>query len=141
VITIDATIVIQFLNFLVLMAVLNYLLFRPLRNILQQRKETIAGSYQAAKDLEGVIDEKMTRYQEQLQEAKLKGNQERAVVRQAAAEEEGKILSAAQAAAATHVQTIREQVSKEAKAASQQLQKETEAIAGEIAAKVLGRAL
>jgi len=64
-----------------------------------------------------------------------------AVVRQAAVEEESRILGAAQTAAATHVQGIREQVSKDAKVASQQLQKETEAIAGEIAAKVLGRAL
>lgn len=140
-ITIDATIVIQFLNFVVLMAVLNYLLYRPLRNILNQRKESIEGSYQTATELETAIEEKMTHYQKQLQDAKLKGNQERAVVRQAAAEEESKILSAAQTAAATHVQEIREQVSKDAKLASQQLQKETEAIAGEIAAKVLGRAL
>ena len=82
-INIDVTILIQFLNFLILMAVLNYLLFRPLRAIMQQRKETIEGSNQTAKDLEGAIEEKMTRYQDQLQEAKLKGSQERAAMRPA----------------------------------------------------------
>ena len=140
-INIDVTILIQFLNFLILMVVLNYLLFRPLRAILQQRKETIDGSYQTAKDLEGAIEEKMTRYQDQLQEAKLKGSQERAAMRQAAGAEEARILGAAHAAAATHVQGIRDQVSVEAKAASEQLKGETETIASEIATKVLGRAL
>jgi len=71
VINIDVTILIQFVNFLVLMAVLNFLLFRPLRAIMQQRKETVEGSYQNAKELEVEIEAKMTRYQEQLQDAKL----------------------------------------------------------------------
>jgi len=141
VINIDVTILIQFVNFLILMAVLNYLLFRPLRAVLQKRKETIEGSYQTAKDLEGAIEEKMTRYHEQLQEAKLKGGQERAAMRQAAGEEEARILGDARSAAATHVQSIRDRVSVEAKAASDQLKGETEAIANEIATKVLGRAL
>lgn len=140
-INIDVTILIQFVNFLILMAVLNLLLYRPLRAIMQKRKEKIEGSYQAAKDLEGSIEEKMARYQEQLQDAKLKGNQERGTMRQAAAEEEARLLSAAHETASAHVQKIREQVSQEAKAASAQLKSETEAIAGEIATKVLGRAL
>jgi len=139
VIKIDATILIQFVNFFILMAALNFLLYRPLRNILRQRKESVEGSLQAAQALEGQIEEKMTRYQQQLQEAKAKGNQERSAMRQAAAEEEAKILGAAHEAATEMVKSVKGQVAAEAGAASKALKAETEAIAGQIATKVLGR--
>lgn len=140
-IKIDVTILIQFVNFLILLAALNYLLYRPLRAMLQQRKEKIDGALQNAKELEGQIEEKMKRYQDQLQDAKLKGSQERAAMRQAAGEEEARILSEAHASAGQHIQSVREQVNAEARAASEQLKQQTEALAGDIAAKVLGRAL
>lgn len=140
-IKIDVTILIQFVNFMVLLAVLNYLLYRPLRAMLLQRKENIENSLQKAKDLEGQIEEKMSRYQDQLQEAKLKGSQERAAMRQAASEAEAGILAEAHASAGQQIQQVRERVTAEAMAASEQLKQQTASLAGEIATKVLGRAL
>ena len=91
-IKIDWTLWLQFANFFVLMLVLNALLYRPLRDMLNRRRETIDGSYQKAKDLEGTINEKMASYEEKLQEARQKGSQEKAVLRKAAQEEEAEIL-------------------------------------------------
>ena len=62
-------------------------------------------------------------------------------MREAAAQEEAKLIGAAHAEATSHIQGIREKVSAEAKAASEQLKKETQTIAEEIASKVLGREL
>jgi len=62
-------------------------------------------------------------------------------MRQAAGEEEAKILDEAHAAAASHVQNIRDRVNVEAKAAGEQLKSQTGTLANEIAAKVLGRKL
>lgn len=140
-ISVDITLIIQFVNFIILMVILNLVLYRPLRRALEQRKETIEGNQQAATDLEASIEEKMTLYQKQLQEARLKGNQERAALRQMALEEEASTLGAAHQEASAKLQAIKEQVAGEAGVAREALKKETETLAGEIASKILGRTL
>jgi F-type H+-transporting ATPase subunit b len=141
VIKVDWTIWLQFVNFFVLMAILNFLLYRPLRGILKRRRDTIDGSYSKAKELETQINEKMERYQEQLHAAKVKGNEERAELRKAAAGEEAEILGKAHLKATEQLQEIKRNVAKEADAAAQVLKKETKALATQIASSVLGRAL
>ena len=140
-ISVDWTIFLQFVNFIVLMVVLNAILYRPLRNMLKQRKETIDGSHARASELESQIDEKMTRYEEKLQEAKLQGNQEKNQLRQAAATEEAKILGVARDEASERLQVVKDQVAGEAEAASKKLKGEAETLATDIATKILGRAL
>jgi len=141
VIQIDWTIWLQFANFFVLMVVLNFILYRPLRGILSRRRETIDGSYSRAKELESKINEKMERYQEQLQTAKLKGNEERAQMRKDAAGEEAQILAKAHAKAADQLQNIKSKVAVEADAAAKVLQGESKVLADQIASKILGRKL
>ncbi|MBE0598849.1 MAG: hypothetical protein IH614_16460 [Desulfuromonadales bacterium] len=133
------TLFLQFANFLVLLLVLNFLLYRPLRRLLEQRRENIDGSLSRAKELETRIGEKMSRYQERLQTAKLKGNQEKLALRQQALEEEGRTLGQAREQAAGFIQNIKNQVAEETELARRALSSETKALAGQIAAKVLGR--
>ena len=140
-IEINWTILLQFANFFVLMLVLNSLLYRPIRAVMARRRETVDGAHRRAKDLEDQINEKMERYQGQLQEAKLKGAQEKAVLRQDAAAEESRILSGARELAGEHVQTIRNKVAAEAGEASIVLKKEVQTLASLVASKVLGRGL
>jgi F-type H+-transporting ATPase subunit b len=141
VISIDWTLGLQFINFLVLLLALNVILYRPLRRMMQQRKETVDGSYQKAKSLQGAIEEKMAHYQEQLQQAKLKGNQEKSELRSQAHTEEGMILSAARATATDYMESIKVKVAGEADRARLILKADTEALAGQIASRVLGRGL
>ncbi len=140
-IKIDWTILLQAGNFLLLMFVLNLLLYRPLRDVLQRRRAAVEGGHGRVRELEGQINEKMARYQEQLQQAKLQGNAEKAAVRAAAAREEAEIMGAAHQEAAEHLKTIKGRVGAEAEAARQALRAETEALAAQVAAKVLGRSL
>lgn len=140
-ISIDWTILVQFLNFVILMAVLNLILYRPLRNMLQGRRETIDASHGKARDLEAQINEKMARYEEKLQAAKQKGNQEKVALRQAAAAEEAGLLGRAREDANERLQVVKQQVSEAAAVARKQLQGDAEGLAGEIASKILGRAL
>lgn len=140
-ISLDWTLILQFVNFLVLLIILNKLLYRPLLNILEKRRETIDGSYQKAESLQAEIDEKMARYQAQLSDAKLAANQERNELKRAAMNEEGKILGEAQQKATARLQEIKSQVASEAEVAGQTLKTEAEELAGQIATKVLGREL
>lgn len=138
-IEINWTIGLQFLNFFVLMLLLNVLLFRPLRGVLEKRKATVDGGHARARELKEQIDEKMARYQDQLQQAKLKGNEEKAALRSAAAKEEAEILGAAREVASGRLQAIREQVQTEAAQAGKELRTQTSALAAQVASKVLGR--
>jgi F-type H+-transporting ATPase subunit b len=141
VIKLNWTIWLQFANFFVLMIILNFLLYRPLRKILSDRRDTVEGSYRKARELEEQINEKMARYQERLQEAKLKGNQEKASLRAAALQKEAEILSEAHEAAAKNLKSIKNQVVAEAGKARRSLREEAQALAAGVASKVLGREL
>jgi F-type H+-transporting ATPase subunit b len=141
VIKVDWTLWLQFVNFFVLMVVLNYILYRPLRNMLRQRRQTIDGSYARVKELENQINEKMERYQEQLQSAKIKGNVERADIRKSAAAEEFEILGLAHTKATNQLREIKSKVAGEVEVAGKVLKKEANTLAAQIATKVLGRKL
>lgn len=140
-IKLDWTLILQFANFVILMAVLNALLYKPLRAALQARKETIEGSKAKVQDIDEQVQAQIARYEAQLQEARQQGAQERATLRKAAQEEEGRILGNANQKSAETLQSIKEQVQEEASAARQALRNETELLAKEIAGKVLGRAV
>lgn len=140
-IKLDWTLLLQFVNFMILMAVLNVLLFKPLRTALQARREAIAGSKAKVQDVDEQVQAQIARYEARLQEARLSGGQERASLRKTAQEEEARILGAANQTSAEKLQTIKAQIQVEADVARQALRNETEALAKEIAGKVLGRAV
>ncbi|PLX88863.1 MAG: hypothetical protein C0618_02940 [Desulfuromonas sp.] len=140
-INLDWTLLLQFLNFFVLLAVLNKLLYRPLLNILEQRRSTIDGSHQKAEDLQVEIEEKMARYQQQLSDAKAAASKERNALKQTALAEESTVLAEANKKAAGRLQEIKSQVAVEADAAGKTLRADAADLAGQIATKVLGRQL
>ena len=140
-ISLDWTLGLQFVNFIILLIILNKLLYRPLQKILAERREAIDGSHDRVSSLEADIEEKMQRYQEQLSAAKLAANEERNALKKAAGEEEAQILSAAHGKASQRLQSIKHQVADEAEAASQTLKKEADVLARQIATKILGRKL
>lgn len=135
------TLLLQFVNFVVLLFILNLLLYRPVRRLMQERQQTVDGSYQRARDMEGEIAAKMAHYQQRLQEAKRQGHQERTELRQGALAEEGRLLAESRNAATEQVQTIRTRVAAETADARQALKAETQALAARVAGKVLGRSI
>lgn len=137
----DITFFIQLANFLILLFLLNMLLFRPLRRVMDERKQITDGGHQRARDLEEQIQAKMAAYREKLQGAKSRAAEERSALRAAAGEEEARILSDAQKKAAAQLETIRSQVDREAAAAGQNLRDNAAQLAEQVASKVLGRSL
>lgn len=140
-ISLNWTLLLQFLNFIVLLYLLNRILFQPLRAVMEKRHETIEGSHAHARDLQADIDDKMHRYQQQLAEAKKVANDERAQLRKLAVEEESKMIATAQTNAGARMDQIREQVGQESARASQTLKQQSAALAQQIATKILGRPL
>jgi F-type H+-transporting ATPase subunit b len=139
VIKLDWTLLLQFANFMILLVVLNVLLFKPLRAALAARKATIDGDLARSRSLDEQVRAQVAEYEAKLQEARQRGSQERMALRQAAQGEEARLLGAANDSASQRLQTLKEQVAGEAAAARQGLRGETEALARQIAGKVLGR--
>lgn len=140
-IKLDWTLFLQFANFMILLAVLNVLLYKPLRAVLAARKATIDGDLAKARAMDEQIQAQVAEYEAKLQEARQRGSQERSALRQAAMTEEARLLGAANEKASQRLQTLKEQIAGEAEAARQGLRGETETLAREIAGKVLGRSL
>ena len=138
-IKLDWTLFLQFANFMILLAVLNVLLFKPLRNVLAARKATIDGDLARARSLDEQVQAQIADYDAKLQEARQRGSQERAALRQAAQVEEARLIGEANEKSSLRLQALKDQVASEADVARQGLRGETEALAREIAGKVLGR--
>ena len=132
---------IQAANFIVLVFILNIVLYRPIRNILIQRKEKIGGLEQTVENAIGDLAEKEATYASGIREARKKGLQEKDALVNAATEEEKAIIDRINAEALAELNTVKAKVAKEVDAARGALLKEVDSFANEIGAKILGRAV
>jgi len=138
-IVIDGSVFIQIINFVFLIWILNTVLFIPIRKILRQRNEKVAG-------LENNIDtytrdsrEKDASFELGIKDARRRGVQEKDALLLAAAEEEKKIIAGINAKAQAEIAAIREKIAKDATHVREALQKEIEVFAEDIERKILGR--
>jgi F-type H+-transporting ATPase subunit b len=141
VIKLDWTLFLQFANFMILLVALNVLLYKPLRNAMAARKAIVDGDLAKARTTDEQIKAQVAEYEAKLQEARQRGSQERAALRQAALTEEAQLLGGANEKASKRLQALKEQVAGDAEVARQGLRRETETLARQIAGKVLGRSL
>jgi len=137
-IVIDGSVFIQIINFVFLIWVLNTVLFKPIRKVLRQRNEKVAG-------LENNIDtytrdsrEKDASFELGIKDARKRGLKEKDALLQAAAEEEKKIIAKINDKAQVEIVAIREKIAKDAERVRETLQREIEVFAEEIERKILG---
>ena len=88
----DWTVFIQAANFLILIFILNIILYRPIRNLLIQRKEKIDGLEQNVENATNDLEEKMATYDAGIREARKKGLMEKEALVNAATDEEKEII-------------------------------------------------
>jgi F-type H+-transporting ATPase subunit b len=138
-INIDGSLLIQIINFLFLIWVLNLLLYKPIRNIIIQRKDKVSGLEQAIDQAETKAMEQDTAFAEGIKEARVKGLEEKKTRMLEGAEEEKKIFSKINEKAQADLLKIKEQIAKETEAAKAALMKEVDSFADSISEKILGR--
>ncbi|MGE4345059.1 MAG: ATP synthase F0 subunit B [Geoalkalibacter sp.] len=140
-ISLDWTLFLQFGNFIILLVILHFLLYRPLLRIMEERRQATEGGHERARELEDEIQSRIKAYRDKLHEAKTRASEERAAMRTAAAEEERRILAEAQQKSSAQIQSVRDQVAKQAEEARKGLRSEAQDLARQVASKVLGRSL
>jgi F-type H+-transporting ATPase subunit b len=141
VISLNITFIFQLVNFLLLMMLLNFLLYRPIRKILADRAAEIAGGHEKAAEVDRDVQEKMALYETRLREAKAKASEERGVMKKDALAEESAVLDKARKEATDSMNLLKGQVAKEAASAREFLREQTRSLSLEICEKVLGRRL
>lgn len=114
---------------------------KPLLQIIEQREARTVGARAEAADFETRFNERMAAYDLRLADARQKASDERARTRGLAAAQVEKILSAARADASSTVDNVRRAVATERTKAREDLKKQAEALATDLAGKALGREL
>lgn len=137
----DWTLIVQIVNFIVLIMVLNAVLYKPIRNILIERQKTVN---QFEKDIdtlqEGAAENDQT-FQSTISEAKAKGLGEKEAMKEAGEEEEKRLINELQEKAQADLEEVRAQIAKDAGAAREKLKAQAEAFSVSIAEKILGRSV
>ena len=140
-ISVDFTLVIQFINLIVLMVALNMFLFRPIRAVMAARKDEIEGGQLRADELQESIESRMAEYDEKLKQARMTAGDARTKLKSEGQAEETTILSAAYEEASASLASIKESVTAEKNKVRDALKKETEEMAKMVSSSVLGRSL
>jgi len=138
-IVIDGSVFIQIINFVFLIWILNTVLYIPIRKVLRQRNEKVAGLENNINSCTRDSREKEASFELGIKDARKRGLLEKDALLQAAAEEEKKIIAKINAKAQAEIVAIREKIAKDAKQVRETLQQEIEVFAEEIERKILGR--
>ncbi len=137
----DWTLFVQMGNFILLIFVLNAILYKPIRQILIERKKKIQGYKEGIETLQQDASESEKSFQAKISEARQQGVREKEALKQTGQEEEKQITDEINRKAQAELEAVRAQIAKDAENARRGLEKEMEVFSGTIVEKILGRAV
>ena len=140
-IDINIAFVVQIVNILLLMVILNFFLYRPIRKVLSERNAELTGAREKTATVDKEVQEKMALYESRLREVKSKASDEKSAMLKVARQEEAAILEKARGEATNSLNAIKNKVAKEAADAKLMLKEQALSLSREISEKVLGRSL
>jgi F-type H+-transporting ATPase subunit b len=138
-IDIDHTAFIQFGLFLVLYFLAKRLLFQPYLDLRARRKDGIDGARAEAERMTGEADAKLADYEKQLGAARSRAAEEGRKIRTEAAAHEREVTDKARAAAQVAIDEAQAKMRAETEQARAQLLPQADALARQMAARLLGR--
>lgn len=138
-ISLDYTVLIQIVSFLLFWFFLNRLVFTPFRRVIEEREQRTDG---VKTETESLIEERRRLQEEvesQIAQARAEGKNIKEEILQEALRTRETLLSQAQGNAAKVLQTAREDIQQEVQRVHGLVAKEAEAIAQQMTEKILGR--
>ena len=137
----NISVIIQIANFLVLIWVLNIILYRPIRKIIQQRKEKVQSFETTIETYNSDIQEKDEAFTAGLKAARAKGLNQKDALLQEGIEEEKKLIETVNANAQAELSEVREKIAQDVETTRASLQEKIDEFADDITQKILGRAV
>lgn len=138
---INLTLFVQMANFLVLIVILNYLLYKPILAILDKRKDRLDESEGEIKRLNATVEQKAAEYEEKLRLAKQDALDKKGEILKEAADNAKAIIDERRSRIPAMLAEFQGKVGQEVDAARRILKDQSQKISAEIAEKVLGRSL
>ena len=138
---IDYTLIIQIANFLFLLFILNILLYKPIRQILSQRKEEMDSFVGMIGEFEDKSAQSSKALEENKAEATKEGLKEKETLKGEGSDQEKSLLKAATSEASEKLDQARDEIAASMVSARQTLEKELGRFSRELAQKILGRSV
>ncbi len=138
-ITLNKALFIQFVNFVLLIFILNALLYRPIRQAIKQREEKINQDREEANRLAKEAEIRLNEWNKGLEEAKKAGLEKQGELMKGAKDEERAIITKVREETEDFIKKMRAEMAKDMEAARETLKTQAEAFSLEIAEKILGR--
>ncbi|WP_319526642.1 ATP synthase F0 subunit B [uncultured Desulfosarcina sp.] len=138
-VSVDGSLLVQMVNFLLLIWILNMVLYKPIRKILLERKAKVDGMQSTIDGSAEQVKAKEDAYAEGIRQARASGQKEKEALMQAAAEEEKAIIGKINESAQAELKQVKEKIAQEVGAVKAALEEEVDAFADAIGKKILGR--
>jgi len=138
-INLDFSILAAIAIFVVLVAALNQLLFKPLMGIQAERESRTTGLMRLAKEKRSYQSNLFDQYQASIKNARMEGYRQQEQLRAAALKKRAELLAQARVAAEGMIRDSRDSLRAQVEAAKQQLVSDAREMARAIASTVLGR--
>jgi F-type H+-transporting ATPase subunit b len=140
-ITIDLTMLIQIANMLLLIVVLNAVLYKPIRSILEERQKKIAGLDEGIDQFKKNAVLRLDEFGQKMKDARIRAKKEYEAARNAALAESTEKLAGIRKEVDAQKSGQLAEIEKQFASAQSELQGQISGFANEMAGKVLGRAL
>jgi len=136
---INLTIVIQVVQFLILVFILNRILFRPISQAIEERDGKIDAWEEKTRTLQETVRTKIESYEKELVEVRARAQEEQQQLSNELKEREEEKVGAVLEEAAQMVASTKQALQEETKRLRQELRRQAEEMAQMVAEKVLGR--
>ncbi len=140
-IDIDITLLWQITNFIVLLIALNFILFKPIRQVMREREQGISSAFGDAKAAQERMQNILEQYNASLAEAKQKAAAAYNAIYQQGLDAQRTMISAERTKAGEMLDKARAEITAVSTAARADLKKEAERLSQDITTKLLGRAV
>lgn len=140
-IEIDLTMLIQIVNMLLLIVILNAVLYKPIRSILEDRQKKIAGLDESVATFRKNSGLRLEEFDQKMKDARLRAKKEYEATRVAAHAESNEHLAGIRKEADAQKSGRLAEIEKQFATAQGELKGQIDGFASDMASKVLGRAL
>ena len=135
------TVFFQIANFLLLLLILNFTVYRPIRRILGQRGDEFLSFQGMIEDFQNRSEKDAKTLEENMASARSEGFKEKENLKNAGLEEEKVTLQGAISSADEKIDKAKGEIDRDAAQARQSLEEEVKVFSKELAEKLLGRSI
>ena len=138
---IDGTLIVQIVNFLLLLLILNFILFRPIRRVLARREEEMNSRQKTIDDYQEQSENSEKGIEEGVVQARKEGYAEKEALKSQGLEGEKEILQEAGGGVEQKLSAAKKEIESKIAVARETLEGQVAGFSDELAQKILGRSI